>query len=52
MLFSGGATIGTGIGGIVIGQMLIPIPVIGAFIGGIVGSFIGSLTSSSILSLI
>ena len=27
--------------GVVIGQVLIPVPVIGKFVGGIVGSFIG-----------
>ena len=34
-------TVGTSILGAITGQMLIPIPVFGAFIGGVIGGFIG-----------
>eukprot|EP00919_Chromeraceae_sp_WS-2016_P070049 GHVR01166085.1.p1 GENE.GHVR01166085.1~~GHVR01166085.1.p1 ORF type:complete len:127 (+),score=8.53 GHVR01166085.1:874-1254(+) len=35
------SSIGSGILGAVIGQSLIPIPILGAFVGGVVGSFVG-----------
>lgn len=33
--------VGSGIVGAAIGQTLIPVPILGAFIGGFVGGFIG-----------
>lgn len=35
------SSIGSGILGAFIGQTLIPVPVVGAFFGGLVGGFIG-----------
>lgn len=49
----GSATaLGTGLLGATIGQSLIPVPVLGAFIGGLVGGFIGELGTRTITSLI
>ena len=39
------AITGVGIGGAVIGQILIPIPIVGAIIGGFVGGIIGAMFS-------
>ena len=35
------STIGSGFLGAIVGQSLIPVPVLGAFIGGVVGSLVG-----------
>lgn len=37
------SSIGSGIIGALIGQTLIPLPVVGAFFGGVVGGFIGEI---------
>lgn len=35
------ASVGSGLIGAAVGQTLIPVPVLGAFVGGLVGGFIG-----------
>jgi hypothetical protein len=42
------SSVGSGILGAFIGQSLIPIPVVGAFIGGVVGGFVGELGGKAI----
>ena len=42
------SSIGSGLLGATIGQSLIPIPVLGAFIGGFVGGFIGELSARTL----
>lgn len=37
------SSLSSGILGAFVGQSLIPIPVLGAFIGGVVGGFVGQL---------
>ena len=49
LMISTTANIGSGIGGAIIGQALIPIPFLGALIGGIVGGIIGGTSSSKLL---
>jgi hypothetical protein len=44
------SSFGTGMLGAVVGQSVIPIPILGAFIGGMVGGFIGELGAKVITS--
>ena len=44
------SSLGTGFIGAVVGQSVIPIPVVGAFIGGMVGGFIGEIGAKLITS--
>ena len=39
--FDVASTVGTGILGAAVGQLLIPVPFLGAFVGAFVGSFVG-----------
>ena len=40
------ANIGSGIGGALIGQALIPVPIVGALIGGMIGGFLGGVSGN------
>lgn len=44
------ATVGSSVLGAVTGQLLIPIPVVGALIGGAIGGFIGDKSTKQISS--
>lgn len=44
------SSLGTGLLGAVVGQSVIPIPIVGAFIGGMVGGFIGEIGAKVITS--
>ncbi|EGR32615.1 hypothetical protein IMG5_076450 [Ichthyophthirius multifiliis] len=43
-----GTSLGIGIGGTLLGQILIPIPVLGAAFGGLIGGFMGTLGANKI----
>ncbi len=45
-------SIGSTVGGIILGQVVIPIPFLGAFVGGLIGGFIGTKTVTTINSLL
>ena len=47
MLFGNGGIIGCSIGGAVLGQAAIPVPVLGAVVGGIIGGIAGSAGTSA-----
>lgn len=49
LVISTTANIGSGIGGAIIGQALIPIPLLGALIGGFLGGLVGGASSSVFL---
>jgi hypothetical protein len=44
------SSLGTGLIGAVVGQSVIPVPIVGAFIGGMVGGFIGEIGAKLITS--
>lgn len=35
-------SVGSTLGGIMLGQVIIPVPFVGAFIGGVLGGFLGT----------
>lgn len=43
--------VGSSVAGMMIGQSLIPIPFLGAFIGGVIGGFLGTTGSNQITKL-
>lgn len=51
-MFGTTVTVGSSIAGAITGQMLIPIPVVGALIGSVIGGLIGDKSSKQINSWI
>ncbi len=46
LAFNAGTSIAGAFGGSAIGQLLIPIPIVGALIGGVVGGYLGSTAAN------
>jgi hypothetical protein len=49
MALGNGGIIGLSVGGAVLGQMAIPVPVVGAIIGGFIGGVVGGVGTSTII---
>ena len=48
-MFGNVGIIGMSVGGAVLGQMAIPVPVVGAVIGGFVGGFVGGISTATLV---